>query len=277
MADKCDPIRSALRALEKELARTPPKITEPAEPGEPVNKPVPNPRVGELRREIEKSRAALLKCEGPKIPPPPPTPVPLTLTLTTFTCLDQSDSIVIPPFGNLEDDEPYALVFAIDLNKPINSKMTLVGPLGDVDEGDKLSAPANVIWGLSNAPDLVSSADNLIVLAAMMENDTGSGDQARSVLETSAQAALVKHLPAFQSQNIPRQELVRRMIAEMMGQMNLATVGVPDPDDNIGDIQELRYFQGDLDNIYKNFGPNEKSLTFEGDDAKYVPEFRMSR
>ena len=187
-------------------------------------------------------------------------------------------------FGlNTEDDEPYALVFAVDLNItasiPVgatNSKMTLVGPLLDVDPGDR-SAPANVIWGLSNAPDMVTSANNLIVLVAMMENDSGSPDQARTVLEAAAQLSLIANLPAFTSLQIPRQELVSRIIARMSGAMGLAKAGVPNPDDNIGDIQELRFFQFELDDIYKNRGPNEKSLTFEGDDAKYVLKFRMFR
>src|SRR6478609_1099796 len=40
---------------------------------------------------------------------------PLTLTLTTFTCLDQSDEIRVLFGFNTEDDEPYAVVFAVDL------------------------------------------------------------------------------------------------------------------------------------------------------------------
>ena len=158
----------------------------------------------------------------------------------------------------------------------INSKITLVGPLADVDLENR-SAPFNIIWGLSNAPDMITSANNLIVLVAMMENDTGNPDQARTVLEAAAQAAMFAHLLAFTSQQIPRQELVNRIIAGMAGAMNAATVGIPDPDDHIGPIQELRFFQFELDDIYRNLEPREKELTFEGDDAKYVLKFRMFR
>jgi hypothetical protein len=192
-------------------------------------------------------------------------------------------------FGfNTEGDEPYATVFAVDLKianfgvasipaGATNSKMTLVGPLEDVDEGDELSTPGNVIWGLSNAPDVVSSADNLIVLVAMMGNDSGSPDQVRTVLEKAAQVSLVTNLPALASLQIPRQELVNRIIADMTGAMGGAKVGVPNPDDNIGSIQELRFSQAELDHIYRNLGPIEKTLTFEGDDAKYALNFRMFR
>ena len=52
--------------------------------------------------------------------------------------------------------------------------MTLVGPLTDVNSEDQVSPRGNIIWGLSNAPDMVTPANNLIVLAAMMENDRAS-------------------------------------------------------------------------------------------------------
>jgi hypothetical protein len=277
-ADKCDPIRSELQDLEVRLEG----ITKYEQPGKPGDHPQITAEWAEVHNLVEKTRFKLRACEPKLPPPPPPPPVPLTLTLTNFVCLDQSDDIRVFGF-NVEDDEPYALVFAVDLkivaSIPVgatNSKMTLVGPLLDVDPGDR-SAPANVIWGLSNAPDMVTSANNLIVLVAMMENDSGSPDQARTVLETAAKAGLVANLPAFTSQQIPRQELVSRIIAAMAGSMGAAKVGIPNPDDNIGDIQELRFFQYELDDIYKNQGPNEKSLTFEGDDAKYVLKFRMFR
>jgi hypothetical protein len=199
--------------------------------------------------------------------------------------LDQSDEIRVPFGLNTEDDEPYATVFAVDLKTnnlvgapvgAVNSKMTLIGPLADMDI-EELPAPSNVIWGLSNAADVISSADNLIVLVVMMENDRGSADQVRTVLEKAAQASLLANLPALSSGQIARQELVNRMIADTTGAMGVAKVGIPDPDDHIGSIQELRFTQSELDDIYRNLGAVEKSLTFEGDDAKYVLKFRMFR
>ena len=121
-------------------------------------------------------------------------------------CLDQSDEIRILFGLNSEDDEPYAVVFAVDLmidpstsiaNGAVNSKASLIGPLADVDVDDESAAPRNIIWGLSNAPSPISSADNLIVLVAMMENDSSSADQVRSTLETAAQASLITNLPAL--------------------------------------------------------------------------------
>ena len=179
MADKCDPIRSEIGVLRKQLSKIP-----KTEKG-PNGKPVANPDFGEKQAEIKTAEGRLKKCEStlpdiptiPKPQPQPPSPVPVTLTLTKFDCRDQSDEIIF--LGqNLEDDEPYAVAWAVDLKDKvaagaINSKMTLVGPLADVDP-EIVSAPPNVIWGLSDAPDFVTSADNLIVLVAMMENDTGS-------------------------------------------------------------------------------------------------------
>ena len=282
---KCDPIRSKLNDLEERLKHI--RKFDKSELGE---RPRISDEWAEVNTLVSKTRFALRACEAPFLPPPPPPPpaVPLTLTLTNFVCLDQSDEIRILFGFNTEDDEPYAVVFAVDLKianlavaslpvGAINSKMTLIGALADVNEGEEVSAPGNVIWGLSNASDLVTSANNLIVLVAMMENDDGSPSQVRTVLEKAAQASLFSNLPAFTSLQIPRQELVSRIIADMDGAMGAAKVGVPNPDDNIGAIQELRFFQFELDDIYKNRGPVEKSLTFEGDDAKYVLKFKMFR
>jgi hypothetical protein len=280
VADKCDLIRSKLHDLQEQLKQTEQFLTEPVKGEKNPPKHVINPAWRTLDNLVKNARASLLACEESLIPN---TPVPLTLTLTRFVCLDQSDQIGV--CFNLEDDEPYALVFAVDLKLTplasipvgaLNSKMTLVGALSDVDEGEDYAAPANVIWGLSDAPDLISSADNLIVLVVMMENDSGSPAQARTVLEGGAVAGLA-NVGLLSSKAITRQELVNRMIAKMDGLMGGAKIGAPNPDDHIGSIQELRFSQAELDHIYRNLGPIEKSLTFEGDDAKYILKFRMFR
>lgn len=232
-----------------------------------------------LATKLAKAQQALENCLHPPQKLPQAVPVPLTLTLSKFVCRDESDP------GPFENDEPYAVVFAVDLKVigpvptgAINSKMTLVGPLDDVAEDDTVSAPANVIWGLSNAPDFVSSADNLIVIAVMMENDSGNPDQVRTVLEKAAQVGLVTNAGLFASGKIPRQELVNRIIADLTGAIPVAKVGVPDPDDNIGPPKELRFLQSELDNIYRTLGGAiEKNLDFAGDDAEYTLVFRMFR
>jgi len=264
--DKCDPLRTELAAAQVELRNT--KQFDP--PSEPGGHPTTSEAFRAASARVSRATVRLNACVAslPHLPPPPPTPVPLTLTLTDFVCLDQSDEIRLPPlFLNTEDDEPYALVFAVDLKTGIatlpagatNSKMTLVGPLSDVDLEER-SAPPNVIWGLSDVPDLVSAASNLIVLVAMMENDNGSPDQARTVLQAAAQASMAQNLPAFVAKQIPRQELVTRIASGMTGAMGLATVGIPNPDDHIGPIQELPFFQFELDGIYKSSRLVEKSL-----------------
>jgi hypothetical protein len=292
MADKCDPIRSNLADLEAQLANT--EKFEPPDPGNghgPVGKPHLNPDWTLLNSKVRTTRQSLQTCEASLLPPPPPPPplipVPLTLTLTKFVCQDQSDEIDIPFIGNTENDEPYAVAFAVDLKTnnlasipvgAINSKMTLIGPLSDVQAGGGYPAPPNIIWGLSGAADLITSGDDFIVLVAMMENDSGSPNQVRTVLEKAAQLSLATNVPAFVSKQIPRQELVNRLVNDMAGVMGVAKAGIPDPDDNIGPIQELRFLQADLDGMYSGRrGPIENSLTFEGDDAKYVLEFRMFR
>jgi len=225
-----------------------------------------------------------LRPPGDPLRPDPP--VLFTLTLTKFVCNDQSDEVDIPFVGNTEDDEPYALVFATDIGAAspaqpvpagsVNSKMTLVGALSDVSAGEEYDAPANLIWGLSEAPDFISSADNFIVLATMMENDSGSPDQARTVLETAAKAALLQNVGLLTTNRITRAELLRRIAASMNGSMQLATAGIPNPDDHIGPIQELRFSQAELDRLRVEQGSLERSLTFEGDDANYTLKFRFT-
>jgi hypothetical protein len=67
------------------------------------------------------------------------------------------------------------------------------------------------------------------------------------------------------------------MINDMDGAIGAAKVGIPDPNDNIGPIQELRFSQDELDHIYRNLGSIEKTLTFEDDDTKYQLKFRLFR
>ncbi len=283
MADICDPIRVKLNDLEVQLANTDKFIQEPLERGEQhPPRPVLNPEFTRLTNLVRNARSSLQACIESLIPS---TPVPLTLTLTKFLCLAQSDEFVFLG-SNTENDEPYALIFAVDI-KPsaigsipvgvLNSKMTLVGPLENVEEGDEVLAPPNIIWGLNNAPALVSSADNLIILVVMMENDNGTPQQARTILEGAAQAKLLTNVGLLSTNVIDRQELVNRIIAEMDGFMPAAKFGFPSQDDNIGPIQELRFSQDELDHIYRNLGPLEKQLFFQGDFAKYVLTFNLFR
>ena len=273
MSIACDPIRSRLNAAQQELSQTEKFDNEPIR-GEPhPPKPVLSGEWKRLTALTGKLRRDLQACEEAQLPK---TPVPLTLTLSEFVCLDQSDEIDLPFIGNIEDDEPYALAFVIDLKAPTNSKMSLVGALADVNEGT-YAAPANTLWGLSDAPALISAADDFIVLVAMMENDSGSPAQARTVLELAARSALLANLPAYLAAQIPRQELVNRVVAGMDGAMGGAKAGVPNPDDTIGPIQQLRFAQSELDHLYRNLGPIVKSLSFSGDDASYRLNFRLFR
>jgi len=277
MADKCDPLRDEVEHRKEVLKRTP-KFDDP----EPGRKPTTISQAFEDAtvnlREAEKNlRQCIESLHIPKPPPPPPpTPVPLMLTLTHFVCIEQNEKTFSPPFLNAFD-EPYACILAVDLKVPLNSKVTLVGPIQAVESGREREAPPNVIWGLSNAPDLVSEADNLILLVAMLENDDGSPDQARSTLDDTIKVELGKQLPLFIATKIPREELVRRLIAGMQGSMQFAVVGAPNFDDQIGPIQELRYIRGELDRLYKGTPSVQKDLTFEGNDAKYVLRFQLSR
>lgn len=276
MADKCDPIRSSLKKLQDDIELVDRFLVD----GEGGTKPKLNPAWKKLNQQIVAKQAALKACEESLIPD---TPVPLALMVSKIKCVDQSDEIRVPFGVNTADDEPYVVAFAVDVGLnglvpgAINSKMTLVGPLSDVDAGDLRTPPHNRIWGLSGVAQKVTSADGLLVITAFLENDSGNAAQARSVLEKAAQVALLANLPAFASGQILRDELVRRIAADMAGAMSLATAGVPDPDDHIGSIQEVRFSQAELDRIYRNLGHVEKTLTYSGDDARYRVTYRLFR
>ncbi len=285
VSKKCDPIRAELHRLEEAIKLVEKSIIEPHDPNspkphDPHMKPVISKEWKDLDLRIRRTRASLQACEESLIPI---TIGPLTLTLTRFECLDQSDEFNLPIIGNTENDEPYALVFAVDLQiqgsiavGKDNSKMTLVGPLADVGIGER-TAPFNIIWGLNNGPDFISSPDNFIVLVAMMENDDGSASQARTVLEKTAKVSLLANVGLFTDKKIGRQELVSRIVNDMNGFMRGATAGFINFDDNIGPIRELRFSQAELDHIYRDLGPIDKNLTFEGDGARYILKFRMFR
>jgi hypothetical protein len=274
--DACDPIRAELAALERQLANTERWIVEPPEPGERGPRPHPraNPVYLQLQNRIASARQSLAACERSLLPRAQP--VPVTLSMSGLKCFDQNDTDRGTVF-DVEDDEPYVLAYAVDLAAVQNSKLTKIGPMSGVDEGFAFSAPANVIWGLSGVAQQISSANNLICLVALMENDDANTDTVRTVVETAVQLSLGRNFPAFITGQIPRDELVRRMMGDMNGSIAAASIAVPGPDDHIGSTQELRFTQDELDDIYRVSRVVEKKLYFEGDDAKYDVYLRMAR
>lgn len=279
MADRCDPNRAEVADLQRQLDDLDPFIIDPDDGG-PRPRPRPNPQYRRVAALLRAATARLGACLRTLDPPIPPTPVPVALRARGLRCFDQNDTDRGGIF-DIEDDEPYVLAFAVDLLAPTNSKMTRVGPISDVDDDEEdtfFALPANLIWGLSEVPQLISSADNLICIVALMENDNANPNQVRELVEIDVKVRLLTEGIAFAAGQIPRAELVRRLINAVNGSLPIASVAFPGPDDQIGSAQELRFTQDELDTIYRDGGAAiEKKLFFEGDDSKYDVYFRMSR
>lgn len=240
----------------------------------------------DLRQQINEAHRRLRQCLNQPHPPVPP--VPVVLSVHGLRCFEQEDGPGLWPFDT-EDDEPYILVFALnvptltasltpprlDLNLP-HPKVTKVGPWEDVDDdGMTHLAPPNTIWNADAG--LLTTPNDAFFVAALVENDNSDPEVVRSVTETMMFAELTKHATSAGNRN----EFARRMVDGMSGAVGFATTmigsgGAIDPDDRIGPAQELHLTQRDLDHVFSG-GVSMFSLSFRGDDADYRVMFQLRR
>jgi hypothetical protein len=241
--------------------------------GGPVYKPNPNdPQIKEITKQINAKNNQLFLCLSQ------PTPnVPMAISATSITSVERND-IKVWPFS--ETDEPYLLVYTLDVPKltpNINlpkPKVTKIEWQG-LDEGQTLAAPGNILWGMNGAPAPLTSPDDVIILAAMIEHDYTKTEAVRTIVEDQMAITLTTNITSVGN----RTEFVSRLVHGMNGAIAAATsvaLGIPDPDDPIGSAQEIRLTKVDLGAAY-HFGSRTRTLTFSGDGASYAVEFKIQR
>jgi len=210
--------------------------------------------------------------------------VPMTIRVSAVHCAIETDEAGA--------DEPYVLAYAVDLTtqrvfvvngQPVSmafptGHVGLTGPWDDVDHGEVHSAtelPAALrrpFWNLAGNPHVIANADDVVFVAALMENDDGKPKVVRSALDLAMQVALVA------APTGDRAALVHHLAGAMNGLIGaaaLAGTSGPNLDDKVGSARELRLTENDLRYV-AHMGALGKTLSFVGDGGKYQLDFTLT-
>ncbi len=203
-----------------------------------------------------------------------------TIALRNIYCLDET--------GEWGSDEPYVLVTSVNL-RSLAPQVEVVkyGPFGDVDRREARTTvpyshklPQNVkdmlkryvvarvpFWGLNERPANIADLDDVVFVAAMMENDDGNSDAKRSVVKTAATASIAA------SNGMSRAARVGKLITDIDGALDVPT-GAPNFDDQIGRPQEIRLRPSDLARATSR-GHRRRYLWFTGAGGRYRAGFEI--
>jgi hypothetical protein len=203
--------------------------------------------------------------------------LPMTIALRSITCNEETDEVGA--------DEPFVIVTACDLGTLVPTvNCVLYGPFSDVDKGEThatlpllpglpgvfANSPhfRRTFWpvnGQATAP-LPNPDERTIFIASLVENDDGSPEAARTLVQVAATAALAG------STAVSRPIRVQRLIEAIGGALRVPT-GAPNFDDLVGS-RELALTPQDTDFA----GPGARrtrSLSFAGDGGRYTARFDL--
>ena len=216
--------------------------------------------------------AALTICSVPSGSNAAPASTPLTVSFYTLRCVD--DTV------EANNDEPYVVFFVANLKPigiaPSDAKRSTL--FGDVDAGDeryemKLDWSKNppiiptpkMLWGLNGSAAAIASPNDIIILGAMMENDSSSPDAVVSAVD----GILAGKLQFYRASGFSRAKIVEKLITDMNGAIDGAIItGVIDKDERLGTAKEFPLTTAELDQA-RNGTPVFVTRTFYGDDAIY--------
>jgi hypothetical protein len=216
----------------------------------------------------------------------------MAVSLVRVKCIEQEDSE--PPIFDTEDDEPYVIVLTVNgqgrfLGIPGNgiqlaeSRLFRIGPMEGFDKGDVKTPPDNLLWGLNDTPATIARIDQLVFLVALFENDNANPSEVENRMVTTGQAGLAGlNIAAEGRTDLDPQARFELFVSTARqsfdGAADLARLDVFDPDDKIGPVQVLRFFDQEQQAVLRNEIPAfERTLRFQGDDADYELTFALRR
>ena len=159
-----------------------------------------------------------------------------------------------------DSDEPYVLVFTVDLKRAINSgvkgstRMTLYGPWtgsNSMDGGDvRVIASGDIVWGVNNQPKGIQSINDVIILVGLLESDHDQDDC--EIVRVQVHEEIVKSLTglpfnAMTHANLTealRKEFQHRIDVERLSPTN--TSGDLEHDERLGSAKVLPLTAGKL-------------------------------
>jgi hypothetical protein len=240
-------------------------------------------RKKQLSAEIKQLDSQLTRCFVQNTPN-----APLTVRFQSLFCGDQDDTEPPSPI-DLEDDEPYLLVYALNvpnLSVPVLNPATfnpttfipdarcfLIGRFGDVDSGDTVFGSTNV-WDTNGRPQLITNPNSVFLFVAMMEEDATGADVVRTAVQTLMVPIVASNILSLAEDP---EGFRFRMIEGLRGAIKAAVKpAVGSQDDLIGAIQEIRLTQPMLDRV-RRFGSEPITLNFTSSDSRYSASFKLTR
>ena len=231
-------------------------------------------QLANLDADIAAAQAAVNDCHAKEQEAAAnPGPEPITGAVTSIRCQDAGKEV--------GDDEPYVIVASIDLlgfisagtvaGVPIGTAVpqvhvVKVGPWAGVAAGETHyvselpAASRRDFWDLDADPRVIAQPQDVIFLAAVVENDGSSPDAIRGAVETNLNGTKWNNL------NRDYDTLVDTMSSSMAAAIDTARIAGLSPahlnaDDRIGPVRHVRLTDADLDTL-QDLDPVEKSLTF---------------
>ncbi|NUT31978.1 MAG: hypothetical protein HOV79_02780 [Hamadaea sp.] len=198
----------------------------------------------------------------------------IKIYLREMRCIEETDEA--------GDDEPYALVTAVNLRattavtatapgvpQPVtiqvpapSSTVVLYDWTIDFSDGDRQLVPGapESFWGINGFPAPLTDPDDVIFMVSLIEEDDGQPGVLRGLVRASVVASVAATM------TFPRDDRVR-MLREDLDSILDTPTGAPNYDDVIG-TQELRFTAQELADA-ENFVTVRKDVEIAGDGGRY--------
>jgi hypothetical protein len=212
--------------------------------------------ISNIEDQIAVEEVNLAECEAWEAHVPGESPrQPFTGWVKQITCHEAG--------AELADQEPYVIMASVDMRAfPLRElHCVLVGPWANIRSGMTRFSESDSrrFWDLDGVARVVASPQDVIFVAAVVENDGGSPDEIKGAVQTSMRGTLaVNPGRAYDA-------LVDDLVSSMIGAVDtfgLLGIGPPDhlnADDRMG-VGALELTTGNLDTI-DALGSLEKDLT----------------
>lgn len=173
-------------------------------------------------------------------------------------------------------DEPYVVFLTINrITGSFQVERTRV--FDDVDTGEtrtRLGSPR--LWGPNDTGAAITNASDMIILAAVMENDASEASE----IVTLIRPILFGNYMTYVNSRLTRATIVSNLLRDMDNALDVAAFssGPTNPDDRLGHSQELVLSHTNLDNAAAG-QTVDLSLRFRdsGADSTYRVFFRLLR
>jgi hypothetical protein len=175
--------------------------------------------------------------------------------------------------GEVGKDEPYLVFFAADLSKPKGRGITPYTNYFEMNANGKNTVYPNVhLWSTDGGKAPMKDPNDVLVLAALMENDGGTIKLIRDSVDSDLQQVLAD------DHNLPYTSLVSKLRTKMDTSLQGALKGSGgNHDEQIGSTQSVSVTPGDVLDASNGVKVSLPKLRFIGHNANYELSFTLSR